>query len=108
MKLYRFRKSYRTAFVVEEIEVEEKPKTYIGSHTRINKEEINKLSSHYGNEMYCLDNDPKIYIEAVLRMCKNNVETIEKRLKEAKEEVEKWKALADHSTEKGDADNGKV
>lgn len=104
MKLYRFRKSYRTAFVVEEIEVEEKPKTYIGHHTRINKDEINKLSNHYGNEMYCLDNDPKQYIEAVLRMCKNQAEAIEKRLAEAKEEIKKWEALAAHSTEKGGAE----
>lgn len=102
MKLYRFRRSWRTAFVVEEIEVEEKTKTYIGNRTRINKDEINKLSNHYGNEMYCLDNDPKIYIEAVLKMCENNVEALEKRLAEAKEEVEKWEALA-HPTKKGGA-----
>lgn len=104
MKLYKFRKSYRTAFVVEEIEVEEKPKTYVGNHTRINKEEINKLSNHYGNEMYCLDNNPKRYIEEVLKMCKNNVETIENRLAEAKEEVKKWQTLADHLTEKDGAE----
>ena len=101
MKLYRFRTSYRTAFVVDEIEVEEKLKTYIGCHTRINKDEINKLSNHYGNEMYCLDNDPKRYIEAILEMKKKTVEALEKRLSEAKEEVEKWEALADHPTEKG-------
>ena len=101
MKLYVFRKSYRTNFVVEEIEVEEKPKTYVGCHTRINKDEINKLSNHYGNAMYCLDNDPKRYIEAILEMNKKTVEALEKRLSEAKKEVEKWEALANHSTEKG-------
>ena len=101
MKLYVFKKSYRTNFVVEEIEVEEKPKTYIGCRTRINKDEINKLSNHYGNEMYCLDNDPKRYIEAILEMNKKTVEALEKRLLEAKKEVEKWEALADYPTEKG-------
>ena len=101
MKLYKFRTSCRTAFGVEEVEVKEMPKTYIGCHTRINKDEINKLSNHYGNEMYCLDNDPKRYIEAVLEMCKNNVVALEKRLSEAKEEVKKWEALAAHPTEKG-------
>ena len=101
MKLYVFRKSHRTNFVVEEIEVEEKPKTYIGFRTRINKDEINKLSNHYGNEMYCLDNDPKRYIEAILEMNKKTVEALEKRLLEAKKEVEKWKALVNHPTEKG-------
>ena len=104
MKLYEFRKSYRTNFVVEEIEVEEKPKTYVSRHTRINKDEINKLSYHYGNTMYCLDNDPKRYIEAVLEMNKKTVEELEKRLSKAKEEVEKWEALADHPTEKGGAE----
>ena len=103
MKLYVFRKSYRTNFVVGEIEVEEKPKTYVGYHTRINKDEINKLSNHYGNTMYCLDNDPKRYIEEILEMNKKTVESLEKRLSEAKKEVEKWEALANHSTEKGGA-----
>ena len=101
MKLYVFRTSYRTDFVVKKIEVEEKPKTYIGCHTRINKNEINKLSNHYGNEMYCLDNDPKRYIEAILEMKKKTFEALEKRLSEAKKEVEKWEALAKHQTEKG-------
>lgn len=95
MKLYKFRKSYITAFVVEEIEVEEKPKTYVGFRTKINKDEINKLSNRYGNEMYCLDNDPKRYIEAILEMSKKKVEALEKRLSEAKQEVEKWEALAE-------------
>lgn len=104
MKLYIFRTSYRTNFNVEEIEVEEKPKTYIGHHTRINKDEINKLSNHYGNAMYCLDNKPNRYIEAILEKKKKTLEALEKRLSEAKKEVEKWEALADHPTEKGGAE----
>ena len=80
-------------FVVDEIEVEEKPKTYVARGLRVNKDEINKVSPHYGNEMYCLDNNHKRYIEAILNVSKGTVDALEKRLGLAKEEVKKWETL---------------
>ena len=80
-------------FTMNEIEVEEKPKSYIGKHVRILKSDINKLDTLYGNRMYRLDNDAKSYIEAVIKRKKGKLESLEDRIKEAKAELEKWEIL---------------
>lgn len=88
-------------FEAEEIEVEEKPKTYVSKRCRINKNEIGKLSSHYGNEMYLLENKPEIYINAMIEHCKRGVDVAEKNLDAARERLSKWSALAERKQESG-------
>ncbi len=80
-------------FRVEEIEVEEKPKTYVNNklHSRINKDEINKLDTSFGYQMYCLDNNPETYIKAVIESKTKKVERLEKELQDEKNALEKWK-----------------
>ena len=92
---WTFRKdSFNGLFTVNEIEVEEKPKTYIGKNCRINKSEIGILSTSYGNRMYLLENKPEIYINAMINRRKMGVATAENRLAEAKEQLVKWEELA--------------
>lgn len=85
----------REAFNVREIEVEEKPKTYVGKGLRINKSDIDTISRDYGHRMYRLDNDPKPYIEAMIEIRERSVQGAEKRLAEEKAELEKWRAIAE-------------
>lgn len=82
-------------FSVKEIEVEEKTKTYIGKGCRINKGEIGLLQNSWGNRMYLLENKPEIYINAMIERCKKHVETAEIRLKQERESLSKWNALAE-------------
>lgn len=82
-------------FSVEKIEAEEKTKIYVANHTRINKEDIGVLKTTYGNEMYLLENNPEIYINAMIERCKARVDTTEKRLAEEQKELSKWSAFAE-------------
>lgn len=77
-------------YAVKEIEVEEKPKSYIGKGIRINKDDIDKLQHGYGNRMYRLDNDPKPYIRAMIDRKKCNMKVATERLKQATDEFNKW------------------
>lgn len=91
MKIYEFSTcGYGKLFAVREIEVEEKPKTYIGNGLRINKSKINVVSNYYGHIMYCLENNPKIYIDAVIEKKKRRIAMIENDLKYNVEVLEKW------------------
>ena len=80
-------------FSIKEIEVEEKPKCYIGKGVRALKGDIDKLQSGYGCKMYRLDNDPKPYISAVIERKKGKIESLEHSLNMAKNELKKWEAL---------------
>lgn len=97
MKIYEFTTwcANDEMFTVTEIEVEEKPKTYSGiqNHTRINKDEINKLQHHFGNRMYRLDNNPQAYIEAMIERRKLAVERATEELKRKTEDYNKWLTL---------------
>lgn len=77
-------------FSVKEIEVEEKPKTYIGKGIRINKYDIDKLQSGYGNKMYRLEKDSKPYIEAMIKQKKRHIDIATDRLKQANTDFNKW------------------
>ena len=81
-------------FKVKEIEVEEKPKTYVNNklHSRINKDDINKFVGRYGYKMYCLDNNPEIFINAVIESKTKRIENFERELQYEKNALEKWKA----------------
>lgn len=103
MKLYRFSTwgcygEKDSLFKVEEFEVEEKPKTYVNTkyRSRINKDEINKLKCGYGNEMYCFDNTPKTYINAMIERKTSRINSLKEQLNNEKKNLEKWeKALRD-------------
>ena len=80
-------------FTVKEIEVEEKPKTYVSNnqHSRINKDSIDKLDCSMGEyKIYCLDNDPKTFVNAVIESKRKQIELIENKLQAAKNSLEKW------------------
>lgn len=77
-------------YTIEEVEVEEKPKTYIARGIRVNKDDIGKLQKHFGNRMYRLDNDPKPYIEAMVELKRQNMESATERLKQATADFNKW------------------
>ena len=98
MKLYKFSDwcAGNKLFKVEEVEVEEKEKTYfVPSHRqRVRKDEINKFHDNYKHEMFCIENAPEIFIEAKINDKKAYINSLEERLKQEKEELEKWeKAL---------------
>lgn len=84
-------------FAVNEIEVEEKQKIYVGKHCRINKSEIGILSSHYGNRMYLLENDPETYIKAMIERKERSVGVAIERLTEARKSLATWRSLAERS-----------
>lgn len=95
MKIYEFStwgawNSDNGLFSITEIEVEEKPKSYIGKSTRILKNDIDKLWGSYGCRMYRLDNDPKPYIEAIIERKKERIDSLKSKLKGENAELEKW------------------
>ena len=74
---------------ISEIEVEEKPKSYISKerHTRISKSDINVLNGH---RMYCLDKNPEPFLDAICELfqkkvnrAKQNLQNLEANLAEA-------------------------
>lgn len=77
-------------YTIKEVEVEEKPKTYIARGTRISKDDIDKLQYSYGNRMFRLDNNPKPYIEAMVELKRRNMESATERLKQATAAFNKW------------------
>ena len=91
MKIYKFTTGgVNELFKVEEIEVEEKTKTYISSFCRVPKSSIGVLHNTYGNRMYLLEDNPKIYIEAIITYKKEQIARIEDRLSYAKDKLEEW------------------
>lgn len=84
-------------FSVKEIEVEERPKSFIGKNCRILKSEIDILSSSFGNRMYRLDPDPKPYIEAIMQRIKMRIYRHETALDQEKNKFEQWAALLERS-----------
>lgn len=96
MKIYEFTTwTFRGdgLFTVNEIEVEEKPKSYIGKNCRILKDDIDKLNSRYGNRMYRLENNPKPYIDAMIEKYKHRVKRLEESLLSKKAKLEEWENL---------------
>ena len=78
------------SYTIKEVEVEEKPKTYIARGTRINKDDIDKLQNRFGNIMYRLDKDPKPYIEAMVNYKKYIMKKATENLKIATADFNKW------------------
>ena len=92
MKLYKFGYNFWTNEVdVREIEVTEKDKCYIGASVRVLKSEINTLSRY--NSMYCLDNNPSIFLDELLRSKEIELEVANRTVERREKEIEKIKKL---------------
>ena len=90
MKLYKFGYNFWTNEVdVREIEVTEKDKCYVGASVRVLKSEINTLSRY--NSMYCLENNPSVFLDALLRQKEIELECGLRAVERRKEELENIK-----------------
>lgn len=90
MKLYKFGYNFwKNEVDVREIEVTEKDKCYIGASVRALKSEINTLSRY--NSMYCLENNPSVFLDALLRQKEIELECDLRAVERRKEELENIK-----------------
>lgn len=80
-------------FSVTPLKMVEKPKIYMGGGRRINKDEIDVLTTNLGCRMYRLDDNPAPFIIAMMEQCEKRVEGYEIRLKQAKATLNKWRTL---------------
>lgn len=71
----------------------EKPRSYMGGGLRINKDDIDVLTTSHGRRMYRLSDDPEPYISAVIEYYENEVEKCQNRLRMAKTMLNKWKEI---------------
>ena len=99
-------KSDNGLFSITEIEVEEKPKSYIGKYCRVLKGDMDKLASHYGNRMYRLSNDAKLYIEAMIQKKAERVESLKNSLELVEKELNEWQALLEDDGKGGSFNSG--
>ena len=97
MKIYKHTfNDFRNVIETVEIEVEEKPKTYvvIGRQkgvleSRISKDDIDKLDRHRDRKMFTLSPDKKPYINSLIADKENEIN----RLKDSLEKAEQRKKL---------------
>lgn len=79
MKIYKFSCNYwslgsKFRYYVEELDVDEKPKTYVGSGFRLDKSKIGELDERLC--MYSFDPDVKIYISKVIEAKETQVKSL--------------------------------
>ena len=75
----------------------EKPRIYMGGGRRVNKDEIDVLSTNLGCRMYRLDDNAAPFIIAMMEHCEKRVEGHTIRLKQAKATLNKWRTLWEES-----------
>lgn len=91
MKIYKHSfNDFRNEIETVEIEVEEKPKTYVVVksqkgvwESRINKNDIGVLSRNWTKAMFSLTPDRKPYINALIADTENNIKNMENSLDKA-------------------------
>lgn len=90
MKLYLFSIiNYGTPKLnMEEIEVEEKPKVYVGNRSRFSKEGIGHVFGLYNDRCLLLENDPSKACKILSTQKEKELHRIEDMLSEKKAEVE--------------------
>lgn len=90
MKIYEYRLVWNKAEItIKEIEAEEKPKTFIFNHTRLNKENLNKLDG-YVDKMYSLSNDAiDLFKRLLIERHNKKIKACENTIKHCKSEIEK-------------------
>ena len=97
MKIYKHTfNDFRNVVETVEIEVEEKPKTYVvvsGQkgvwESRISKDDIDKLDRHWDRKMFTLYPDRKSYINSLIADKENEIN----RLKDSLEKAEQRKNI---------------
>lgn len=107
MKIYRHTfNDFRNVVETVEIEVEEKPKTYVVVgrqkgvwESRVRKDDIGKLDSHWDREMFTLSPDRKPYINSLIADKENEIN----RLKDNLEKAEQRKNILAELLRKEDA-----
>lgn len=74
---------------VNPVEIEkETPKLYITKNCkRIPKDELYKLKGRVFLEMYCLEPNPEIYLNALIEKTESTIESVEKSLEGLKQEA---------------------
>ena len=93
MKIYKHTfNDFRNVIETVEIEVEEKPKTYvvIGRQkgvweSRISKDDIDKLDRHWDRKMFTLSPDKKPYINSLIADNENEINRLKDNLEKAKQ-----------------------
>ena len=91
MKIYKHTfNDFRNAVETVEIEVEEKPKTYVVVgrqkgiwESRISKDDIDKLDRHWGRKMFTLSPDKKPYINSLIADKENEINRLKYSLENA-------------------------
>lgn len=93
MKIYKHTfNDFRNVVETIEIEVEEKPKTYvvIGRQkgvweSRISKDDIDKLDKHWDRKMFTLLPDRKAYINSLIVDMDNEIDRLKDNLEKAEQ-----------------------
>lgn len=93
MKIYKHTfNNIRNVVETVEIEVEEKPKTYvvIGRQkgvweSRIKKDDIGKLNGYWDRKMFMLSPDKKPYINSLIADKENEINRLKDRLEKAEQ-----------------------
>ena len=106
MKIYKHTfNDFRNVVETVEIEVEEKPKTYVivGRQkgvweSRVSKDDIDKLDRHWDRKMFTLSPNRKPYINSLIADKENEI----KRLKDSLEKAKKRKNILDELLRKED------
>jgi hypothetical protein len=91
MKLYKHTfNDYRNVIETVEIEVEEKPKTYVIVskqkgvwESRVSKDDIDKLDRHWDRKMFTLSPDRKPYINALIADKETDINRLKNTLEKA-------------------------
>lgn len=97
MKIYKHTfNDFRNVVETVEIEVEEKPKTYVVVgrqkgvwESRVSKDDIDKLDRHWDRKMFTLSPDRKTYINSLIADKENEIN----RLKDSLEKAEQRKNI---------------
>ena len=93
MKIYKHTfNDFRNVIETVEIEVEEKPKTYVVVgrqkgvwESRISKDDIDKLDRHWDRKMFTLSPDRKPYISSLIDDKENEINQLKDRLEKAEQ-----------------------
>lgn len=93
MKIYKHTfNDFRNVVETVEIEVEEKPKTYVVVgrqegvwESRVSKDDIDKLDRHWNRKMFTLSPDRKPYINSLIADKENEINQLKDRLEKAEQ-----------------------
>ena len=91
MKIYKhIFNDFRNVVETLEIEVEEKPKTYVVVgrqkgvwESQVSKDDLYKLDMHWGRKMFTLSPDKKPYINCLIADKKNEINRLKDNLEKA-------------------------